>query len=139
MYKVEVISIFVENKPGKLEKITRVLAEAGINILGFSITSVKDFGVIKFLVDKPQTAFKLFKEKGFTVALTSALGIEMEDKPGGLYKVVSYISSRGVNIENALVYVKEDREKAYFVFEVENIEAALKALEGEGINFLKMK
>jgi hypothetical protein len=139
MYKVEVISIFVENKPGKLEKITEVLAEAGINILGFSITSVKDFGVIKFLVDNPQTAFKLFKEKGFTVALTPALGIEMEDKPGGLYKVVSYISSRGVNIENALVYVKEAREKAYFVFEVENIETALKTLEGESVNFLKMK
>jgi len=47
MYEVKVISVFVQNQPGKLERITKVLAESGANILGFSITSVKDFGVIK--------------------------------------------------------------------------------------------
>jgi hypothetical protein len=136
MHKVEIISIFVENKPGKLEKITKTLADAKINILGFSITSVKDFGVIKFFVDKPKEAFELFKEKGFVVALSPAIGIEMKDKPGGLYEVVKFISSRGVNIENALVYVAESREKAYFIFEVENFEQALEALKDNGYNLL---
>ncbi len=129
MYEVKVISIFVQNQPGKLEKITGILAEKGINILGFSITSVKDFGVIKFLVDKTEEAYKVLKDAGFTVALTSALGIEMEDKPGGLHKVVKFISERGVNIENALVYVEETRHKAYFVFEVEDLEIAREKLK----------
>ncbi|WP_028841165.1 ACT domain-containing protein [Thermodesulfobacterium hveragerdense] len=138
MYKVEIISIFVENKPGKLEKITKLLAEAYINILGFSITDARDFGIIKFLVDKPKEAYELFKKNGFVVALNPALGIEMKDKPGGLYEVVKFISSKGINIENALVYVAESREKAYFIFEVENFEEALKKLKDNGFELLKL-
>ncbi len=129
MYEVKVISVFVQNQPGKLERITRVLAESGANILGFSITSVKDFGVIKFLVDKTEEAYKALKDAGFTVALNEALGIEMEDRPGGLHKVVKFISERGVNIENALVYVEESRHRAYFIFEVDDLEEAKNKLE----------
>ena len=129
MYEVKVISVFVQNQPGKLKQITKVFAEQNINILGFSITSAKDFGVIKFIVDKPDEAYNFLKKSGFMVSLNKALGIEMEDKPGGLYKVVKFISERGVNIENALVYVKETREKAYFVFEVDDIQEAKEKLE----------
>ena len=129
MYEVKVISVFVQNQPGKLKQITKVFAEQNINILGFSITSAKDFGVIKFIVDRPDDAYNFLKKSGFMVSLNKALGIEMEDKPGGLYKVVKFISERGVNIENALVYVKETREKAYFVFEVDDIQEAKEKLE----------
>lgn len=134
---VEVISIFAENKPGKLERITQVLAEEKINILGFSIVSMKDFGVIKFLVDKPNLAYQKFIEKNFIAAKVQALGIELEDRPGGLYQVVKIISSKGINIESALVYVAETRKKAYFVFEVENLEEAWEALKEEKVTFLK--
>jgi len=137
MHEVKIVSVFVQNEPGKLEKITKILADAGINILGFSITSVKDFGIIKFFLDDPEEAFKRFKEKGFVVAINSAIGIEMKDKPGGLHEVVSFISSRGVNIENALVYVEESREKAYFIFEVDDFEDALKKLKGYDYQLLK--
>jgi len=137
MNYVEIISIFAENKPGKLEKITEVLAKENINILGFSIISVKDFGVIKFLVDKPQKAYKNFKEKGFTVAKIPAIGIELEDRPGGLYEVVKLISSKGINIESALVYVAETRKKAYFVFEADDLEKALESLKRENVKFLE--
>ena len=137
MEAIPVLSIFAENKPGKLEKITGVLAKEGINILGFSIISVKDFGVIKFLVDQPERAYQKFKERGFTVAKVPCLGIELEDRPGGLYEVVKLISSKGINIESALVYVAETRKKAYFVFEVEDLESAWKALKEEKVRFLK--
>lgn len=137
MNYVEIISIFAENKPGKLEKITEVLAKENINILGFSIISVKDFGVIKFLVDKPQKAYEKFKERGFTVAKIPAIGIELEDRPGGLYEVVKLISSKGINIESALVYVAETRKKAYFVFEADDLEKALESLKREKVKFLE--
>lgn len=139
MKTLNILSLFSENKPGKLAKITEVLAQNSINILGFSIISVKDFGVIKLLVDQPEKAYQLFKEKGFTVSLLPALGIEMEDKPGGLYKIAKLISSKGINIESALVYVAETRKKAYFVFETENIEKAWEVLKDEKINFLEGK
>uniref|UniRef100_A0A832GJV3 ACT domain-containing protein n=1 Tax=Caldimicrobium thiodismutans TaxID=1653476 RepID=A0A832GJV3_9BACT len=136
MKYVEILSIFAENKPGKLEKITEVLAQEGINILGFSIASMGDFGVIKFLVDDLERAYQRFKEKGFTVAKLPALGIELEDKPGGLYEKVKLISSKGINIESALVYVAETRKKAFFVFEVDNLERAWALLKDENLNFL---
>lgn len=138
MEAIPVLSIFAENKPGKLKKITEVLAREEINILGFSIVSVKDFGVIKLLVDQPERAYQKFKERGFTVAKVPCLGIELEDRPGGLYEVVEIISSKGINIESALVYVAETRKKAYFVFEVENLSEAWEKLKGEGVNFLKV-
>lgn len=136
MKYVEILSIFAENKPGKLEKITEVLAQEGINILGFSIASMGDFGVIKFLVDDLERAYQRFKEKGFTVAKLPALGIELEDKPGGLYEKVKLISRKGINIESALVYVAETRKKAFFVFEVDNLERAWALLKDENLNFL---
>ncbi len=133
---VEIISIFAENKPGKLEKITEVLAKEGINILGFSIASMGDFGVIKFLVDDPERAYQSFRERGFTVAKLPALGVELEDRPGGLHERVKLISNKGINIESALVYVAETRKKAYFVFEVEDIQKAWTLLKDENLNFL---
>lgn len=137
MEYVEILSIFAENKPGKLKRITEVLAKENINILGFSIISVKDFGVIKFLVDNPEKAYRKLKEQGFTVAKIPAIGIELEDRPGGLYEVVKIISSKNINIESALVYVAETRKRAYFVFEVDELEKTWELLKDEKVNFLK--
>lgn len=137
MDKVYMISVFAENKPGRLEKITKVLAEANINILAFSITSTNGFGIIKFMVDKCKEAYQLLKEKGFTVSLNEAIGIEMKDQPGGLYEVVKTLSSKGINIESAAVYVAETRKKAYLIVEVEDTQKAMELLKGENLNFLK--
>lgn len=137
MDKVYIISVFAENKPGRLERITKVLAEADINILAFSITSTNGFGVIKFMVNRCQEAYKLLKEKGFTVSLNEAIGIEMKDQPGGLYEVVKILSSKGINIESASVYVAETRKKAYLIVEVEDTNKAMESLKEENLKFLK--
>lgn len=136
MDKVYIISVFAENKPGRLERITKVLAEADINILAFSITSTNGFGVIKFMVNRWKTAYELLKEKGFTVSLNEAIGIEMKDQPGGLYEVVKILSSKGINIESASVYVAETRKRAYLIVEVEDTKKAIELLEGENLRFL---
>ncbi|MGC8938614.1 MAG: ACT domain-containing protein [Thermodesulfovibrio sp.] len=137
MDKIYINSVFAENKPGRLERITKVLAEANINILAFSITSTNGFGIIKFMVDRCKEAFQLLKEKGFTVSLNEAIGIEMKDQPGGLHEVVKILSSKGINIESAAVYVAETRKKAYLIVEVENTQKAMEALKSENLNFLK--
>ncbi|HHW20028.1 MAG TPA: ACT domain-containing protein [Thermodesulfovibrio thiophilus] len=136
MNKLHIISVFAENKPGRLEKITNVLAEANINILAFSITSTNGFGVIKFMVDRCKEAYQLLKERGFTVSLNEAIGIEMKDQPGGLHEVVKVLSSKGINIESAAVYIAETRKKAYLIVEVENTEKAIESLKGENLRFL---
>ncbi|MCS7215339.1 MAG: ACT domain-containing protein [Thermodesulfovibrio sp.] len=137
MNKIYIISVFAENKPGRLERITKVLAEANINILAFSITSTNGFGIIKFMVDKFNETYQLLKDKGFTVSLNEAIGIEMKDQPGGLYEVVKILSSKGINIESAAVYVAETRKTAYLIVEVEDTEKAIESLKDENLKFLE--
>jgi hypothetical protein len=137
MDKVRQVSVFSENKPGRIEKITKIFAQEGINILAISITSTNGFGIIKLLVDKCDLAYEKLKENSFSVNLSEVLAIEMKDSPGGLYEVSHILSERGVNIENAYVYVVESRARAYLLIEVKDIEKAKEKLAGANLSFFK--
>lgn len=129
------ISVFAENKPGKVEKITGVLAKEGINILAVSIASTNGFGIIKFLVDKTDLAYQKLKENGFTVSLNEVLAIEMKDMPGQIHEIARTLLRNEINMENAYVFVAESRKKAYFIIQVKDIEVAKKRLEKENLKF----
>ncbi len=137
MDKVMQVSVFSENKPGRIEKITGIFANEGINILAIAITSTNGFGIIKLLVDKYELAYEKLKESGFTVTLNEVLAIEMKDSPGGLYEVSHILSKNSVNIENAYVYVVESRARAFLLVEVKDIEKAKEALSNEDLRFFK--
>lgn len=137
MDKVMQVSVFSENKPGRIEKITSIFAEEGINILAISITSTNGFGIIKLLVDKCDAAYEKLKQHGFTVTLSEVLAIEMKDSPGGLHEVSQILSDKGVNIENAYVYVVESRARAFLLVEVKDIEKAKGILTGSNLNFFR--
>ena len=107
------LSVFVQNQPGKIERLTSVLAENKINILAFNIASSGEYGVIKIIVDKPELAHKKYKEAGLTAYLSEVLGIVMKDKPGGL---------------NDYVYVPKSRKNAMLIIDVRDIKAAKKNL-----------
>ncbi len=139
MDKVTQISIFAENKLGKMEKVTKVLSDSKVNILAISITSTNAFGIIKLMVDKPELALEKLKEAGFTVSLTEVLAIEMTDQPGGLYEVVHVLAQNNVNIENASVYVAESRKRAYLLVEVKDIENAKQLLKKTDLKFYSEK
>ena len=137
MDKVMQVSVFSENKPGRIEKITGIFATEGINILAIAITSTNGFGIIKLLVDKYELAYEKLKESGFTVTLNEVLAIEMKDSPGGLYEVSHILSKNSVNIENAYVYVVESRARAFLLVEVKDIEKAKESLSKEDLKFFK--
>lgn len=135
MAELRQLSIFAENKPGRLEKITKALADEGINILAIYISSIGDFGAIKLIVDKVDDAVATLKAKGFTVSLNEVLGIELEDRPGMLYEVVRVLGRCALNVENVHVLVVESRHKAYLIVEVEDVPAAKELLKNEPIRF----
>lgn len=139
MDRVQQISIFAENKPGRLDKVTRVLAENNINILATAIVSTNGFGVIKFMVDKCSLALEKLREAGFTATASEVLAIEMKDKPGGLHDVVHVLYEKEINIENASVYVAESRKRAYLLVEVKDIDQARQKLKNSGLVFLDIK
>jgi hypothetical protein len=136
MHGVKHVSIFAENKPGRIASITKVLAEENINIMGMTIASSGSFGVIKFLVDNAHRAFEALKDKGFTVSLNEILAVEMKDQPGGLAEITDMLSKHGINIEYAYGLPIEPGKKAFLIAEVNDIEKAKLLLKDEQLHFL---
>jgi hypothetical protein len=139
MEELQQISIFSENKPGRLKKITKVLADEGVNILAMNIASSNGFGVIRFIVDQCDRAYQKLKQKGFTVSLNTVLAIELVDRPGGLFEVSAILSKKRINIENAYVLILGSRKKAFLIVDVHDTEKAKKLLKHENLRFFTSK
>ncbi|MDQ7787060.1 MAG: ACT domain-containing protein [Thermodesulfovibrionales bacterium] len=139
MEQLKQLSIFSENKPGRLTKITKVLAEEGVNILAINIASSDGFGVIRFIVDKCELAAQKLRQKGFTVSLNEVMAIELVDRPGGLFEVSALLSKKKINIENAYVLILGSRKKAFLIVDVNEIEKAKKLLKHENLRFFTVK
>src|SRR5690606_14671733 len=97
--RVKQISVFLENKSGRLHAVTELLAKHGINIRALSIAETSSFGILRLIVSDPDLAYKVLLEAGFTVSLTDVIGVEMPDEPGGLAKVTAVLDKAGINIE----------------------------------------
>ncbi len=134
--KVIQISVFIENKPGRLAAVTDVLGENGINIRALSIADTSDFGILRLIVDKPELAYEKLKEKGLTASITNVLSVRMPDRPGGLAEVLRVLNGHGINVEYMYAFVSKSTDDALVVFKVENIEEAAEKLAGTGISLL---
>ncbi len=86
------LSIFAENKPGRIERVTRSLAEAKVNIRNINIASAGEFGVIQLLVDDPQEGYRRLKEDEIPVSMQQIIAVCIDDTPGGLYKVAAILT-----------------------------------------------
>jgi hypothetical protein len=126
------LSVFVQNRPGRLASITGVLAEAGVNIRATTIASSEGFGIAKFLVDKPDAAAAALKQAGFSAALKKIVAVKMDDRVGGLDKILPLIFDQGTNIEDAYGFILERGKEAAFIFEVDAPEELETFLAGKG-------
>ena len=134
--KIVQISVFIENKPGRLSAVTDTLGENGINIRALSIADTSDFGILRLIVDKPELAYEKLKEKGLTASITNVISVRMPDKPGDLANVLNMLNHNEINVEYMYAFVSKATDDALVVFKVENIEDAAKKLEGTGIDVL---
>jgi len=132
--KVEQISVFLENKAGRLAEVTRVLGEAGINIRALSLADTTDFGILRLIVDKYDVAREVLKAKGFTVGKTEVVAIEVPDRPGGLGSVLNVLSQAGINVEYMYAFVQHSGKNAVIIFRFDNLEDAIAILQKEGIH-----
>lgn len=130
--KVKQISIFLENKSGRLAQVTEVLGENNINIRALSIADTTDFGILRLIVNEPDKAYLVLKEAGFTVSFTDVIAVEVTDKPGGLAKVLKELDRAGINIEYLYAFVQKTADAALVVFRVEQLEEAVKVLLASG-------
>ncbi len=135
--KVEQISVFLENKAGRLAEVTRVLGEAGINIRALSLADTTDFGILRLIVDQYDRARQILKDKGFTVGKTEVAAVEVPDKPGGLGSVLQILARAGINVEYMYAFVQHSGKNAVIIFRFDNLEDAINLLLKEGIHIYR--
>jgi hypothetical protein len=130
------ISVFAENKPGRIERVARILQGTGVNIRAITIATSGSFGVIKLLVDDPGKAQAALAADGLSVSMREIVALLMEDRPGGLLEVAEILGREGINIEDAYGFVIEDKKRAVLVIEVEKIPEVLDILTRRGLSAL---
>lgn len=134
---VEQISVFLENKSGRLSEVTAILAEAQVNIRALALADTSDFGVLRLIVDDKDKAIGTLKDNGFTVGKTEVLAVEVEDRPGGLNNILHILKSNNINVEYMYAYVRHTGQNAVMIFRFDNIAAAIEVLSAEGVTVLE--
>lgn len=129
--KVEQLSIFLENKAGRLAQVTKTLAEAGI--IRISLADTSDFGILRLIVNDTEKAINIMKEAGFTVGRTAVVAVEVDDKPGGLNNILEALSGQNVNVEYMYAFVQEGGGSATMIFRFDRIDQAIEVLKAKNI------
>ena len=135
--RVEQISIFLENKSGRLAEVTNILAGAGVNIRALSLADTTDFGILRLIVDQSDQAKQTLKQYGFTVGKTEVLAVEVPDRPGGLAEILQGLQGAGINVEYMYAFVQRSGDNAIIIFRFDELDKAIQALTKAGVRVLK--
>lgn len=134
--KIKQISIFLENKKGRLYEALKALAESGINIRALSIADTSEFGILRLIVSDPEKAKDVLERNDFTVKITNVIAIAVPDKPGGLAEALKFIYDADINVEYIYAFVEKSGEKAVVVLRTENLDKTISLLQSKGITLL---
>ena len=118
------ISVFLENKPGSLHAVLTKLKEWNINLRALSLADTADFGVLPFIVEKPEQLVEQLRKENFTATLTEILVVGVDDRPGGLSQIVEVLTLNSISIEYLYAFVSPEGQKAYVVMRVEDVQRA---------------
>jgi hypothetical protein len=131
------VSIFLENKPGHLEKVTGVLREKRINIRAMTLaTTTSGWGILNLLLDQPETGCASLCEAGFSAALREIVVAKMPDRPGGFHEMLGHLARAGINVRNAYATIIREEGQAILVIDVEEVDQARELLRSAGVETL---
>lgn len=134
--RVKQLSVFLENKAGRLAAITRVLGAAGINMRALCLADTSDFGILRLIVSDPDTAVEVLRSAGFVTRLTDVIAVEVPDRPGGLSHIMEVLGAAGVSVEYCYAFCERMRDNAMVIFRVEDIDAAVDTLAANGVQVI---
>jgi hypothetical protein len=130
---IDQLSVFVENKPGKLVEVIETVGAAGLDLRAMSIADTADFGVLRLIVDQPEAARKTLTDAGYVVKINPVLPVAIDDTPGSLGRVLRVLSDGGVNVEYIYAFVAHGKDRAYVILRVEDNDAAVRVLKSAGV------
>jgi len=137
--KVEQISVFLENKPGALAEVTRILGEAEVNIRALSLADTKDFGILRLIVNDNEKAKEVLGRRGFTVRKTEVVAVEVPDRPGGLAEILKILAAAQINVEYLYAFVQQSGENAIIIFRFDETDRAIAVLSENKVKILEGK
>lgn len=135
--RAEQISIFLENKAGRLAEVTATLRDANVNIRALSLADTTDFGILRLIVNDNQKAEKVLKDEGFTVGKTDVIAVEVDDNPGGLNQVLDPLTREGINVEYMYAFANPHGKNAIMIFRFDKIDKAIEILAQNTIKVIK--
>jgi hypothetical protein len=133
--RAEQISVFLENKAGRLAEVAAILAEADVNIRALALADTSDFGVLRLIVNDNQKAIQALKSRGFTVSKTDVV-VEVEDRPGGLNRILDILNQAGINVEYMYAFVQHSGENAVMIFRIDPIDEAITLLQKNNVTVI---
>ncbi|HOF04585.1 MAG TPA: ACT domain-containing protein [Syntrophales bacterium] len=134
--KVEQVSVFLENKPGSLEEVTRILKEAQVNIRTLSLADTTDFGILRLIVNDVDKTSRALREKGFRVSRTTVVAVEVPDRPGGLHGILEVLKKDNIMVEYLYAFVEKSGENAVIIFRFNDSDAAIEILRRNNFNVI---
>jgi len=134
--KVKQISVFIENRSGRLREVAAILGKNAINIRALSLADTSDYGILRLIVDNPDKARDVLKKENFTLSETYVIAVEVSDKPGGLADVLDILGEAGINVEYMYAFVEKSSDNAVVIFRIEDIDTAIKALKKNNVTIL---
>lgn len=137
--KLTQISIFLENRKGRLYEVCSLLGKSKINIRALTVAESEEFGILRIVVDKPAIAAAALKKNGFVASLTDIVAVEVDDKPGGLSNILRVFSQSNVNVEYMYGFVEKKSDKALLVFRFDEPDKAIELLRKKKIKVVGSK
>ncbi|MBN2702824.1 MAG: ACT domain-containing protein [Pontiellaceae bacterium] len=134
--KLKQLSVFLENKPGRLRELCALLAENGINIITLSLADTEQFGILRLIIKEYERAKSLLEQKGFVAKLTEVIAVEVKDEPGGLSRILQIEQEAGVSVEYMYAFTIKSGENAVLLFRFDDMDKALDALQASGLGVL---
>lgn len=133
---IKQISIFVENKKGRLAEITKIISDANVDIRALSIADTTDFGILRLIVNEPDKAAEALKAQGITVSVTNVIAVGINDTPGAFSVPMQILADADIDVEYLYAFITRKSEKAYVILRVADNDAAAKVLSDKGVEIL---
>lgn len=133
---IEQLSVFLQNEPGRLARMCRALAEAGLNMHALVVADTSEYGVVRVLCDRPHAAKVVLERDGFAGSVTKVIAVEVPDRPGGLADVLEALDGGGINVEYLYCFLRPDTSSAVDILRVEDPEKACDVLRAGGFTLV---